>query len=453
MDHRAWKDTCGIIGVFNHPAAAKIAYLGLYAMQHRGQEGAGIVVSDGARLISHRGLGLVADIFNKKVLPQLNGSAAVGHALYPTDGKTLIRNVQPFAANSDQNALVAAINGNLINSNELRKTLTDQGAIFQSSTDAETIIHLSIRSKGEIGEKIASALKRVTGGYSLILLTKNELIAARDPSGYRPLVLGRMDNSIIIASETCALDLVDAKYEREIGPGELFVVNNDGQRSIWPFPAAAPRPCAFEHIYFARPDSVVFGRNVYEVRKALGRKLALEQPIGADVVVPVPDSGVPAALGYAQESHVSFDFGLIRNHYVRQRTLSEPRVRIRGLGTRIKLNAQPSVLNDKRVAVVDDSIVRGGTSKKVINLIRLAGAKEVHMRVSSPPIVSSCLYGVESPRQDQLIASERTLEKIRLEIGADSLGFLSLAGLHSVLGEDVSQKSGFCADCFTSRNG
>jgi len=446
--HDRFHEECGIVGVFGHPEAANLAYLGLYALQHRGQESAGIVSADDGVLISHRGLGLVADVFNEDIIRKLKGTAAIGHNRYSTSGQTLLKNTQPFVVEYGHGGLAVAHNGNLVNANELRDRLQRDGAIFQSGVDTEVIVHLMATSKAERTiDRIAAALAEVRGAYSLVFLTPNELVAARDPNGFRPLVLGRIKDAVVIASETCALDLVDATYEREIEPGEVLRVSAAGCESFHPFPPAPRTSCIFEYIYFARPDSRVYDRNVYEVRKELGRQLAREQPAEADIVIPVPDSGVPAALGYAEQAGLPFEMGLIRNHYV-GRTFIEPRDAIRHFGVKVKLNAQPDVLAGKRVVVVDDSIVRGTTSRKIVQMVRHAGARAVHMRISSPPMTGSCFYGVDTPTSEELIASSNSVEQIREFITADTLGYLSERGMYSFLRGD---SKGFCAACFTGR--
>lgn len=442
-------EECGIVGVFGHAEAANLAYLSLYALQHRGQEAAGIVSAKDGVLISHRDLGLVADVFSEDIIRKLEGTAAIGHNRYSTTGQTLLKNTQPFVVEYGGGGLGVAHNGNLTNAAELRERLQDRGSIFQSTVDTEVLIHLIAGSRGERTiDRIVDALLEVRGAYSLVFLTPHELVAARDPNGFRPLVLGRIKDAVIVASETCALDLIDATYEREIEPGEVVRISATGVESFRPFVPAPHTRCIFEYIYFARPDSRVYDRNVYEVRKQLGRQLAREQPIPADIVIPVPDSGVPAALGYAEEASLAFEMGLIRNHYV-GRTFIEPQDAIRHFGVKIKLNAQADVLRGKRVVVVDDSIVRGTTSRKIVNMVRAAGAREVHMRISSPPTIGSCFYGVDTPTTSELIASNNTVDGIREFITADTLGFLSERGMYSFL--QPGDKNGFCAACFTGR--
>lgn len=444
-----FREECGIVGVYGHPEAANLAYLGLYALQHRGQEGAGIVSANGDFLISHRGLGLVADVFNEDIIRRLNGTAAIAHNRYSTAGKTLLKNTQPFVVEYGRGGLAVAHNGNLVNAIELREQLEESGSIFQSSVDTEVIIHLIATTRGgRVIDRIVTALSQVRGAYSLLFLTPTEMVAARDPNGFRPLVMGRIKDAVVIASETCALDLIGADIDREIEPGEIVHVSREGVQSYHPFPATPRTSCVFEYIYFARPDSRVYGRSVYEVRKELGRQLAREQAVSADVVIPVPDSGLPAALGFSEESGIPFDMGLIRNHYV-GRTFIEPQDAIRHFGVKVKLNAQSAVLQGKRVIVVDDSIVRGTTSRKLVTMIRHAGATEVHMRISSPPTIGSCFYGVDTPTSSELIAHSHSVEQIREFIGADSLGYLTERGMYAFLKNGDS--NGFCAACFTGR--
>ena len=444
-----FREECGVVGVFGHQEAANLVYLGLYALQHRGQEGAGIVSANGEILISHRGLGLVADVFTTDIIDRLEGNAAIGHNRYSTAGKTLLKNTQPFVVEFGSGGLAVAHNGNLVNAIELREQLEERGSIFQSTVDTEVIVHLIATARGaHVVDRVVAALAQVRGAYSLLFLTPTEMIAARDPNGFRPLVLGRVKDAVVVASETCALDLVGADFEREVEPGEVVVASANGVASYHPFPPAARTSCVFEYVYFSRPDSLVYGRNVYQVRKELGRQLAREQPADADVVIPVPDSGVPAALGYAEEAGIPFDMGLIRNHYV-GRTFIEPQDAIRHFGVKVKLNAQAAVLRGKRVVVVDDSIVRGTTSRKLVTMLRHAGAREVHMRISSPPTIGSCFYGVDTPNSDELIAHSNGVDAIRDFIGADTLGYLTERGMYAFLRNGDS--NGFCAACFTGR--
>lgn len=441
-----FNEECGIFGIYGHPEAANLTYLGLYALQHRGQEGAGIVSSDSFYLHCEKGMGLVSDIFSADVIKRLPGYAAIGHNRYSTTGGSHIKNVQPIMINYALGSLALAHNGNLINSKLIRDELEAYGSIFQSTIDSEVIVHLIAlsREKDLLG-RIIDAVSKVKGAYSLLILTEKELIALRDPWGFRPLCLGRLDGAYVVASETCALDLIEANYVRDIEPGEIVVINEQGLKSYHPFAEAKLSPCVFEYIYFARPDSYVFGRNVHTIRKGFGRKLAGENPVKADVVIPVPDSGVPAALGYSEYSGIPYENGLIRNHYV-GRTFIEPQQAIRHFGVKIKLNPVRDVLKGKRVVVVDDSIVRGITSRKIVKMIRNAGAKEVHVRISSPPIFFPCFYGIDTPTRQELIASNHTIDEIKKYITADSLGYLSTEGMLSVIPDS---NDGFCIACFS----
>ncbi|MCD6430357.1 MAG: amidophosphoribosyltransferase [Deltaproteobacteria bacterium] len=438
---------CGIIGVYNHPEASNLAYLGLYAMQHRGQESAGIISTDGNDFYSHKSMGLVADIFPLEKIESLRGSMAIGHVRYSTTGASLLNNSQPFMINYAHGTLAIAHNGNLVNAEEIKQDLVIKGSIFQSSMDTEVIMHLIAGYREpDLVEGIAAALKRVSGAYSLVFMNQDRLIAARDPRGIRPLVLGKVGESYIIASESCVFDLIEAEFIREIEPGEILVISKDGLESYHPFPAHKPANCIFEHIYFARPDSVLFGDTVYDVRKKLGRLLAREHPIEADMVVPVPDSGIPAAIGYAQELNIPWELALIRNHYV-GRTFIEPSQSIRHFGVKIKLNAIKSMFAGKRVVVVDDSIVRGTTARKIIKMIRAAGAKEIHVRISSPPTNFPCYYGIDTPTRKELIASSHSVDDIRRYITADSLGYIDSKSLTRV----VNCEHSFCDACFTGK--
>jgi amidophosphoribosyltransferase len=440
-------DECAVFGIFGHEEAANLTYLGLYALQHRGQEASGIVSGDGNQFFVQKGMGLVADIYDKAVLEKLPGHMAIGHNRYATAGGNDLKNVQPLIVNFALGNLALAHNGNLINAQVLRNELEAYGAIFQSTSDSEVIIHLIAHSKANsFLARIVDALSRVRGAFSVVLMTDNDLIAARDPYGLRPLCLGRVRGSWIVASETCAFDLLDAEYVREIDPGELIVISEQGLDSHRPFPVVDPAMCVFEYVYFARPDSRIFGGDaVYATRKALGRQLAQESWVPADIVIPVPDSGVPAALGYAEGGKIRFETGLIRNHYV-GRTFIEPEQSIRHFGVKVKLNAVSEVLRGKRVVVVDDSLVRGTTSRKIVKMIRQAGAKEVHMRISSPPIVSPCFYGIDTPTKKELIASDHSTEEIRKYITADSLAYLSLEGM---LKAAPGKPDHYCSACFT----
>lgn len=440
-------EKCGLFGVYRHPEAAKLTYLGLYALQHRGQESAGIVSSDGQTLHAEVGMGLVADVFNERRLARLPGSMAIGHNRYSTTGSSLLRNAQPIVISYAGGSLALAHNGNLVNAAEIRKELEQQGAIFRSTTDTEVIVHLIARStESRFADQVVDALRHVRGAYSLLLMTEQEMIGVRDPFGFRPLVLGQLDgSSYILASETCALDLIGAEYVRDVAPGEMVVVHDGDVEFFQPFPQMRQSFCIFEFIYFARPDSMVFEKNVYPIRKALGRQLAREAPVEADVVIPVPDSGVPAALGYAEEAGIPFEMGLIRNHYV-GRTFIEPQQAIRHFGAKVKLNPVKHFLRGKRVVVVDDSIVRGTTGQKIVTMLKNAGAKEVHMRISSPPSISPCFYGIDTPSKRELIAANQSVEEIRDFLGADSLAYLSLKGLLQTVAPDGHR---FCTACFT----
>jgi amidophosphoribosyltransferase len=442
-------DECAVFGIYGHKEAANLTYLGLYALQHRGQEGSGIVSSDGDSFYTEKGLGLVADIYTKPVLKRLPGTRAIGHNRYSTAGGNNLKNVQPLNVNFAFGNLALAHNGNLINATMLRHELEAHGAIFQSTTDSEVIIHLIAHSRADsLLARIIDSLSQVRGAFSVVLLTDNCVIAARDPHGLRPLCLGRLRDSWIVASETCAFDLIGAEYVRDVEPGELIVLDEAGVTSHKPFVEAKPAKCVFEYVYFARPDSKIFGGyTVYATRKALGRQLAKESSVPADVVIPVPDSGVPAALGYSEGSGLPFETGLIRNHYV-GRTFIEPEQSIRHFGVKVKLNAVPDVLKGKRVVVVDDSLVRGTTSRKIVKMLRQAGAKEVHMRISSPPIVSPCFYGIDTPTKRELIASSHNLQEIKKYITADSLAYLSLEGM---LNASPGKGEDYCNACFTER--
>jgi amidophosphoribosyltransferase len=439
---------CGIVGIHNHPEASNLAYLGLYALQHRGQESAGIVSSDGETFHLHREMGHVADIFNIKTLKGLPGKDAVGHVRYSTSGVSEVSNAQPFVVNSKGRQLAIVHNGNLTNAIKLRRELEDKGAIFQSTMDSEVIMHLIARDTAEdIIDRIKSALNKVEGAYSLLFLENDRVIAARDPKGFRPLAIGQLNSSYVVSSESCALDLIDAKFVRSVEPGEIVSFEN-GKMESYSLDGTTDKraQCIFEYIYFARPDSHVFDRDVYPIRMGFGKMLAKEHSVDADVVIPIPDSGVPAAIGYSQESGIPFEMGLIRNHYV-GRTFIEPKKEIRHFGVKIKLNTVREVLEGKRVVVIDDSIVRGTTSKKIINMIRKAGAKEVHMRISSPPTRWPCFYGIDTPTREELIASKKSVEEIRQYIDADTLGYLSDDGLYWF--QKKGEQEWFCDACFT----
>lgn len=441
------EEECGIFGVFNHPEASNLTYLGLYALQHRGQESCGIVSSDGNNLHSHKSMGLVADVFgNQEIFKSLPGKAAIGHVRYSTTGSSVIKNVQPIMVDYSRGSIAVAHNGNIVNAQIIKDELEAYGSIFQTTMDTEIIVHLLATSKAiSLQDRLTDALSRIQGAYCLLFLTETRMVAVRDPNGFRPLCLGRLGGSYVVASESCALDLIDAEFIREIAPGEMIVVDKNGMSSFFPFKKVDPTPCIFEFVYFARPDSHIFGKNVYQVRKEQGRQLAREHRVDADIVIPIPDSGVPAALGYAEESGIPFELGLIRNHYV-GRTFIEPQQAIRHFGVKIKLNPVREVLKDKRVVVIDDSIVRGTTSRKIVKMIRNAGAREVHVRISSPPTSYPCYYGIDTPNRKELISSSHSLDEIRRYITADSLGYLSEEGLMSSVG---AENAGFCTACFT----
>jgi amidophosphoribosyltransferase len=453
------KDECGVFGIWalgQLEEAAHFTYLGLHALQHRGQESAGIVATDGETLHVHRAMGLVADIFDAEVLARLKGGAAIGHVRYSTTGASHLKNAQPMAVQYAGGPVAVAHNGNLVNAEALRVELEREGSIFQSSSDTEVIIHLLARAKptadaaaAGLVPAIRQALARVSGAYSIVFLTPKALVGVRDPLGVRPLVLGRLKGNWVLASETTALDLIEAEYVREVEPGELVVIDAAGLRSERLFPdAPAPKRygrCVFEHIYFARPDSVLFGKSVYAARQAFGRQLAKQHPVQADLVIPVPDSGVPAAIGYGEQAGIPFAMGLVRSHYV-GRTFIEPSQSIRHFGVKLKLNALRDVLKGKRVVVVDDSVVRGTTSRKIVKMIRAAGATEVHLRISSPPTAWPCYYGIDTPTRQELIASSHSVEEIAKYVTADSLGYLELGGLYEALGEE---RSAFCDACFS----
>ncbi len=437
-------EECGVFGIYGHPDAANLSYLGLYALQHRGQESAGIVSSDGKRLYGEKAMGLVADIFDEERIKKLPGHMAIGHNRYSTAGGSFAFNIQPILVNFALGGLAVAHNGNLVNAGILKDELEAYGSIFVTTADTEVIVHLIAQSRmATLHERIVDALSHVQGSYSLLLITEEELIAIRDPNGFRPLSLAELDGAYVVASETCAFDLIEANYVRDIAPGEMVVINSKGIHSSFPLKPAEPSHCIFEFIYFARPDSMVFGQNVYTVRKNFGRQLARETGVEADVVIPVPDSGVPAALGYAEEAGIPFDTGLIRNHYI-GRTFIEPQQSIRHFGVKIKLNPVRDALKGKRVVVVDDSIVRGTTSKKIIKMIRNAGAAEVHLRISSPPTSYPCFYGIDMPTRQELIASTHSIEEIRKYVTADTLGYITLDGIRKV----VQHPMNYCAACF-----
>ncbi len=442
-------DQCGLFGVFGHPDAAHLTYMGLYALQHRGQESAGIAAGDGKQLRLERGMGLVNDVFDESVLARLPGDRAIGHVRYSTAGDTIASNAQPYLIECHRGPIAIGHNGNLTNAALLRQELEAAGSIFQSTSDTEVILHLYARSHRErIEDAIAASLSKVMGAFSLVFLTPEALVAARDPWGFRPLVLGKLNGATVVASETTALDLIGAQYLRVVERGELIVVDAEGLRSFKPFPPQPAAHCVFEHVYFARPDSIVFGRTVLQSRILLGRQLARENPVAADVVVAVPDSGIGAALGYAQESGLPFEWGLIRNHYV-GRTFIAPRQGQRSVGVKIKLNPVRQVIEGRRVVLIDDSIVRGTTSRKIVRMVREAGAREVHLRISSPPTTGPCYYGIDTPTKAELIASSHSVEEIRQFIEADSLGYLSHQGL--LLAVDDVRGERHCTACFSGR--
>ena len=440
------KEECGVFGIFGHPEAAHLTYLGLYALQHRGQESAGIVTSDGREMRASRAMGEVADSFDEKILNDLVGPAAIGHVRYSTAGSSRIENAAPLLIDCAHGQFAVCHNGNLVNASELKDELVRHGSIFQTTTDTEVIVHLYARSKATTMEgALIESIAQVRGAFSLGIMTKDALVAVRDPHGFRPLCLGRLGDAVIVCSETCALDLIGATYVRDVEPGEVLIITANGIRSIKPFPPQPLAHCIFEHVYFARPDSYVFGRSVNEVRTNLGRALARESAVDADVVVPIPDSGVCAAVGYAEQSGVPMRMGLIRNHYV-GRTFIEPQQSIRHFGVKVKLNPVRSILEGKRVVLIDDSIVRGTTSRKIVKMIKAAGAREVHMRISCPPTVSPCFYGVDTPRRSELIAATHTIDEIERYLEADSLAYLSLEGL---LGSVAPSGRSYCTSCYT----
>ena len=446
IDDDHFHDHCGVFGIFGHPEAAKMTYLGLYALQHRGQESAGIASSDGLDVHLHKSVGHVQEIFTPSVIARLPGEAAIGHTRYSTAGDSTILNAQPIVIDCNKGKLALGHNGNLTNAAEFRRRLEHRGSIFQTTSDTEVIVHLVARSAARnLVSALADALCQVEGAYSLLLLTRDEMYAIRDPRGFRPLVLGRLEGAWVAASETCAFDLIDAEYVREVEPGEMVRISRSGVESIRFAPEKPHQQCIFEHVYFARPDSVVFSRPVNESRERLGRLLAREYPVEADLVTPVPDSGVPAAIGYAAESGIPFRMALIRNHYV-GRTFIEPEQAIRDFGVKLKLNPVRRMLEGQRVILVDDSIVRGTTSRKIVRLVRDAGAAEIHVRISCPPTISPCYYGIDTPRRDELIAARNSTEEIRKFLGADSLGYLSLESLRAAV-EDTSGT--FCTACYT----
>lgn len=446
---------CGVVGIYGHREAANLAYLGLYSLQHRGQESAGIVATDGESLRFVREMGHVGDIFTKQRLEQLRGFAAIGHVRYSTAGDSSLKNAQPIAVDYSGGSVAVGHNGNLVNAVELRERLELEGSIFQSSSDTEVIVHLIARSKGtSLPDRIADALRQVSGAYSLVFLSEDTLVAVRDPMGFRPMAIGRIGDVHIVTSETCTFELLGAEFVRHLEPGEMVVIDEGGLRSLRPFPPADPHRCIFEWVYFARPDSQIDGLSVHLARERMGRRLAIEHPVPADVVIAVPDSGVAAAIGYARESGIPYDQGLVRSHYV-GRTFIEPSQHIRHFGVKLKLSPVHEVLRGKRVVVVDDSLVRGTTSRKIVSMIRSAGAREVHLRISSPPTVGPCRYGIDTPSREELIASSRTNTDIRDFVEVDTLGYLSLEGVHEAVRGARAESGGgsgpgFCDACFSN---
>jgi amidophosphoribosyltransferase len=444
-----FREECGVFGVFNHPEAANLVYLGLHGLQHRGQEGAGITSSDGKQFFSERAMGLVVDAFTEKKLKKLPGHVAIGHNRYSTAGSSTLKNVQPIVATFSLGSLAIGHNGTLVNAAELKERLEKEGAIFQTTSDSEVILHLMAHSKEDQFEwKVIDTLNQISGAYSLVIMREKELIAVRDPFGVRPLSLGQVDGAYVVASETCAFDLIGATYLRDVEPGEMIRISEKGLEAKRVLNSTRKAFCVFEFIYFSRPDSNIFGGNsVNDIRKEFGRKLACESGIEADIVIPVPDSGVPAAIGYSEECNIPFDFGLIRNHYV-GRTFIEPKQSIRHFGVKLKLNPVRGLLEGKRVVVVDDSIVRGTTSKKIIKMVReVGGAKEVHLRISSPPTIGPCYYGIDTPTRQELIASTHSVEEIRKHTTADSLAYISLDGLRDI----VPNPDNYCYACFDNQ--
>jgi amidophosphoribosyltransferase len=446
------REECGVVAIHGHPDAARQAYLGLYALQHRGQESAGIATADGKNLSNIKGMGLVADIFTEEVLAKLNGDMAIGHTRYSTTGDSALLNAQPIRVDSTKGLIAIAHNGNLVNLGNVRARLERDGAFFQTTSDSEIIVQLIAHShEGTLVDAIADSLRQVDGAFSIVMMTRDRIFAARDPRGFRPLSMGRISNpdgpdTIVFASETCAFDLLRAKFERDVQPGELVMVTKDGVTSRQYSTGIPQSSCIFEHVYFARPDSKIYNRWVQESREEMGRQLVRESHVEADLVVPVPDSGVTAAIGYAAESGVPFRFGLIRNHYV-GRTFIEPEQRVRDFGVKLKLNPVRNLLEGKRIILVDDSIIRGTTSRKIVRMVRAAGAKEVHLRISCPPTISPCFYGVDTPRKKDLIAANNSIEEIRQFIEADSLAYLSLEGLKKAC--DGGEGNRYCVACYT----
>ncbi|MCH8156696.1 MAG: amidophosphoribosyltransferase [Nitrospinae bacterium] len=438
-------DECGVVGVYGHAEAANLVYLGMYALQHRGQESAGIAASHDGKLHLEVGMGLVADVFNDARLKKLPGKIAIGHNRYSTTGVSQVKNAQPCLIEYAGGTMALGHNGNLVNAPEIRKELAAAGAIFQSTSDSEVVLHLMAQARGNsFSDRAAAALAQVKGAYSIVLMSEHELIAVRDPHGFRPLCLGTLDGAFVVASESCVMDLIEAEFIRELEPGELIVINKYGMKSFFPFQKTETTQCVFEQIYFSRPDSFLFGHQVYTSRRLMGQALARENPVEADLVVPVPDSGVISAMGYSEESGVPFQMGLIRNHYV-GRTFIEPQAQIRHFGVKIKLNAVHSLIRGQRIIIIDDSIVRGTTSRKIVKMLRDTGAKEVHVRISSPPSLFPCYYGIDTPNREELIASKHTLDETCRFITADSLAYLDLDNMLNLMGK---KKGNFCSACF-----
>ena len=441
-----FKEECGVFGIYGHPEASNLTYLGLYALQHRGQESAGIASSDGVQIRHSKAMGYVNEAFDAETLAKLPGHLAVGHVRYSTAGESKVSNAQPIVVDSIHGQFAICHNGNLVNAGELKDLLVRSGAIFQTNSDTEVVVHLFARSREDGSEAaIIDAISQVRGAFSFVMMTKDRIVGARDPHGFRPLAIGRLGESWVICSETCAMDLIGATYVRDVEPGEVVFAGKHGLKSVKPFAPAPASQCVFEHVYFARPDSNVFGESVNEVRTEFGRRLARENPVDADVIVPIPDSGVCAAVGYAEASGIPMRLGLIRNHYV-GRTFIQPQQSIRHFGVRVKLNPVKSIIEGRRVVLVDDSIVRGTTSRKIVRMVRSAGAREVHMRISCPPTISPCFYGVDTPRRSELIAATHTLEEIRKYLDADSVAYLSLDGL---TGSVKGGSSRYCTSCYT----
>jgi amidophosphoribosyltransferase len=441
------REHCGLFGIYNHPEAAQLTYLGLFSLQHRGEESAGIVTSDGKILTKQIGMGLVEDVFNEQILAQLKGNLAIGHTRYSTTGSSRVQNAQPLQVDYSRGSIAIAHNGNLINALLLRDELEAHGSIFQTTIDSEVILHLLADPKhAHFEEGLVDTLRKLEGAFSILIMREDSLVGIRDSRGFRPLCLGKLGDSMVLASESCALDLIGAQFVREIEPGEVVIIDRDGVRSIKPFDAVTPSQCIFEHVYFARPDSIVFGESVHLVRQALGKQLAKEHPADADVVIAIPDSGTSAALGYSKESGIPFEIGMMRNHYV-GRTFIQPRQHTRDFQVRVKFNPVKAALKGKRVVVVDDSIVRGTTCRARLKSIREAGAKEIHMRVSCPPIQNPCFYGIDFPTKDELIANTHSLEEIQKFLEVDSLGYMSIEGLLSA----VKEKENFCTACYSGK--